>query len=167
MPTAHMTTMRRQQLALFCLLSCFLTGCAADQVNINPPAEPEPDYRTIIANNLRSSRLAPQKRADEPSSEFFDGTGNIFANPKKIGSVEIADSQRLELSNNGWAWMTCIRIQTGEPLGTFAIFISKGAIVDARRSISPDRCEEMIYRPLALQAHPEADHPKKRRRKKN
>jgi hypothetical protein len=154
---------------LLCLLGCFLAGCAADEGHINPPAEPEPDYRTIIANNLKSSRLAPQKRADESSSEFFDGTGNIFANPKKIGSVEIADSQRLELTNIGWAWMTCIRVQTGQPLGTFAIFISKGAIVDARRSISPDRCEEMNYRPLDLQAHPEAkpDHPKKRPRKNN
>jgi hypothetical protein len=63
--------------------------------------------------------------------------------------------------------MTCIQAEGGEINGTFAIFISENAIVDARRSFLTDRCEGLNYQPLDLRP-PEANRAvKKRRRESN
>ncbi len=62
--------------------------------------------------------------------------------------------------------MTCIQVQ-GEINGTFAIFISGNAIVDARRNVLIDGCEGLNYQPLDLRP-PEADQAlKKLRRESN
>jgi len=147
-------------------LTAMLAGCAGGLASYEPPAEPAPNYREIIAKNLMSPRLTPvitTKPTDAATDSFFDDKGNIFLDPKKIGLVEIADSQRREVSTIGWAWMTCIRLSGGETNGTYAIFVSGGAIVEARRSVLTDRCEEFNYQPLDLKPL-ETNRPIKKRR---
>jgi hypothetical protein len=169
----------RVQIILVCL-GGFLANCAGSLHSVAPPIEPEPNYRAIIAKNLRSPRVpsteptrpttptAAETVAATVNSNFFDERGNIFLDPKKIGSIKIADSQRREFHNVfGWTWMTCIQAEGGEINGTFAIFISENAIVDARRSVLTDRCEGSNYQPLDLRP-PEANRAvKKRRRESN
>jgi hypothetical protein len=157
-PTAHTASMRAQ-IALVCL-GGFLGSCAESVPSLDPPIDPAPNYRAIIAKNLRSSRVTPpsdprlktpEGAASAVGINFFDERGNIFSDPKKVGSIEVADSQRQELNDAfGWTWMTCIRAQGGEINGTFAVFISGNAIVDSRRSILTDRCEGLKYQPLDL-----------------
>jgi hypothetical protein len=161
---AHIAPMR-SKIALACL-TAMLAGCAGGLASYEPPAEPAPNYREIIAKNLMSPRLTPvitTKPTDAATDSFFDDKGNIFLDPKKIGLVEIADSQRREVSTIGWAWMTCIRLSGGETNGTYAIFVSGGAIVEARRSVLTDRCEEFNYQPLDLKPL-ETNRPIKKRR---
>ncbi len=157
----------RVQIVLVCL-GGLLANCAGSLSSVDPPVEPEPNYRAIIAKNLRSPRVTPTTTVTANDDyNFFDERGNIFSDPKKIGSIKIADSQRREFNNTlGWTWMTCIQVQ-GEINGTFAIFISGNAIVDARRNVLTDGCEGLNYQPLDLRP-PEADQAlKKLRRESN
>jgi hypothetical protein len=160
---AYIASMR-VQIILVCL-GGFLANCAGSLSSIDPPIEPEPDYRAIIAKNLRSPIVTPV--AATVNSNFFDERGNIFLNPKRIGSIEIADSQRRVFHNtSGWTWMTCIQAQGGEINGTFAIFIAGNTIVDARRAVLTDRCEGLNYHPLDLRP-PEANQAVKKRRRES
>ncbi len=163
---AHIASMRAQ-IVLVCLVG-LLANCAGSLSPVAPPIEPEPNYQAIIAKNLRSPRATlttTVTAADE--YKFFDERGNIFLDPKKIGSIKIAVSQRRVFHNTyGWTWMTCIQVQ-GEINGTFAIFISGNTVVDARRNVLTDGCEGLNYQPLDLRP-PEADQAlKKRRRESN
>lgn len=154
----------RVQIILVCL-GGFLANCAGSPSSVDPPIEPEPNYRVIVAKNLRSPRA--ETVADTVNSNFFEERGNIFLDSKKIGSIEIADSQRREFHNTfGWTWMTCIQAQGGEINGTFAIFIAGNTIVDARRSVLIDRCEGLNYQPLDL-GPPEANQVAKKRRRES
>jgi hypothetical protein len=151
---AHITAMRRQ-IALAVLVE-LLASCAPGVVPYGDSSlEREPNFEAIITQNLRSPRTEPaetQKIADI-NSTFFSERGNIFSNPKKIGFVEIADSGRRVIDSTiGWTWMTCIRAQVGDTRGTYAIFISGNAIVDARNSVIPDRCDAFKYRPVDISA---------------
>jgi hypothetical protein len=160
---AYIASMR-VQIILVCL-SGFLANCAGSLSSVGPPIESEPNYRAIIAKNLRSPRAAIA--AETVNSNFFEERGNIFLDPKKIGSIEIADSQRREFHNTfGWTWMTCIQAQGGEINGTFAIFIAGNTIVDARRGVLSDRCEGLSYQPLDLRP-PEANQAAKKRRRES
>ena len=155
----------RSKIALACLTG-LLSGCVGGLASYEPPVEAAPNYREIIAKNLMSPRLTPvipSKPTDAATTPFFDDKGNIFLDPTKMGFVEIADSQRREVSTIGWAWKTCIRLSGGETNGTYAIFVSGGAIVEARRSVLTDRCEEFNYQPLDLKPL-ETNRPIKKRR---
>ncbi len=171
---AHIASMRAQ-IVLVCLVG-LLANCAGSLSPVAPPIEPEPNYQAIIAKNLRSPRATPTTTVAATVAEivgapdeykFFDERGNIFLDPKKIGSIKIAVSQRRVFHNTyGWTWMTCIQVQ-GEINGTFAIFISGNTVVDARRNVLTDGCEGLNYQPLDLRP-PEADQAlKKRRRESN
>ena len=162
---AHIASMR-VQIVLVCL-GGLLANCAGGLSPVAPPIEPEPNYRAIIAKNLRSPRVTPTTTVTATDeNKFFDERGNIFLDPKKIGSIKIANSQRREFFNTyGWTWMTCIQAQ-GEINGTFAIFISGNTIVDARRNVLADGCEGLNYQPLDLRP-PEADQALKKRGREN
>ena len=154
----------RVQIILVCL-GGFLANCAGSPYSVDPPPEPEPNYRAIVAKNLSSPRA--ETVADTANFNFFEERGNIFLDSKKIGSIKIADSQRREFHNTfGWTWMTCIQAQGGEINGTFAIFIAGNTIVDARRSVLIDRCEGLNYQPLDLRP-PEANQVAKKRRRES
>jgi len=154
----------RVQIILVCL-GGFLANCAGSPYSVDPPIEPEPNYRAIVAKNLSSPRA--ETVADTANFNFFEERGNIFLDSKKIGSIKIADSQRREFHNTfGWTWMTCIQAQGGEINGTFAIFIAGNTIVDARRSVLIDRCEGLNYQPLDLRP-PEANQVAKKRRRES
>ena len=158
----------RSKIALACLTG-LLSGCVGGLASYEPPVEAAPNYREIIAKNLMSPRLTPvipSKPTDAATTPFFDDKGNIFLDPTKMGFVEIADSQQWEVSTIGWAWKTCIRLSGGETNGTYAIFVSGGAIVEARRSVLTDRCEEFNYQPLDLKP-PETNRPIKKRRRES
>jgi hypothetical protein len=82
-------------------------------------------------------------------NELFNESGNIFADPKEIGPVEIADTQRQVMSASlGWTWMTCIKAQIGKAYNTYAIFIVGNSIVDARISVLADRCDDFHFQQL-------------------
>jgi len=156
----HISAMRRQ-IALAVLVE-LLASCAPGVVPYGDSSlEREPNYEAIITQNLRSPRTEPgvDQKIANINSTFFGERGNIFSNPKKIGFVEIADSGRRVINNTiGWTWMTCIRAQIGDTRGTYAIFISGNAVVDARLSIVADRCDGLNYRPLDFRT-PGTDEP--------
>jgi hypothetical protein len=126
----------------------FLTGCGVAPMSYESPLGAPPNYRSIIAENLRSPR-SPPLRASQSANELFNESGNIFADPKEIGSVEIADTQRQVMSASlGWTWMTCIKAQVGKAYNTYAIFIVGNSIVDGRISVLADRCDDFHFQQL-------------------
>ena len=126
-----------------------LFGCGASfaQPSANPPTQPTPNYRAIIAKSLKAKDTVTVG-VQSPATYFLD-RGGIFGPDAKLDHVEVSDSIKMvQTMYNGWAWQTCLRLNlNGKPV-TYAVFIAEGHIIDARSALAVDGCEKAQY--LAL-----------------
>ena len=103
----------------------FMRGKAVDP----PPAEPPPDVRQLVRNNLEAVFVA----ASNPR--------NVRVTPP----LHVA---------NGLGWSACVRADltsaTGRPLGpeTYRVTISGGVIIDRRRAEDDDNCRSESFEPI-------------------
>ena len=97
---------------------------------VDPPsAEPPPDVRQLLRNNLDSVFVAA-------------------SNPR---GVQVSPPRH---APNGAGWTACVRAELtsvmGRPLGseTYRITIGNGAIVDRRHAESDDSCTSESFEPI-------------------
>ena len=117
------------------------------QPSANPPTQPTPNYRAIIAKSLKAKDTVTVA-GQSPATYFLD-RGGIFGPDAKLDHVDVSDSIKMvQTMYNGWAWQTCLRLNlNGKPV-TYAVFISEGRVVDARSALAIDSCEKAQYVPL-------------------
>src|SRR5262245_37188067 len=109
-----------------------LGGCSASEIAQNWPSGPvpdlsEPNYRRIVADNIRS----------------------IFPKETPPGELEISGVRMVE-HLKGPAWITCLKIDARGHPQHYAIFIQGGKIIDSRASIVVDHCQKEFYGPFEL-----------------
>jgi hypothetical protein len=103
----------------------FMRGKAVDP----PPAEPPPDVRQLLRDNLESVFVAA-------------------ANPR---DVRVTPPLHLP---NGLGWTACVRAEltsaTGRPMGseTYRVTISGGVIIDRRLAEDDDNCPSESFEPI-------------------
>ena len=123
-----------------------LFGCGVSfaQPGANPPTQPTPNYRAIIAKSLKAKDTVTAG-VQSPATYFLD-RGGIFGPDAKLDHVEVSDSIKMvQTMYNGWAWQTCLRLNlNGKPV-TYAIFIADGHVIDARSALAIDGCEKAQY----------------------
>jgi hypothetical protein len=104
-----------------CAMSGFLPDWLSEDV-----AGPEPAYRFIIANRLKS----------------------IIGDPDRAGTLAISVPRRVT-SLKGASWLTCIRVHKFPLLPRYyAVFIQRDQIVDSRLSVLIDQCELQAFKPF-------------------
>jgi hypothetical protein len=122
-------------------------GASSAQTGANPPTQPTPNYRAIIAKSLKAKDTVTVG-GQSPATYFLD-RGGIFSPDAKLDHVEVWDSIKMvQTMYNGWAWQTCLRLNlNGKPV-TYAVFIAEGHVIDARSALVIDSCEKAQYVPL-------------------
>ena len=120
-------------------LAVMLGGCSGSEIVQNwasAPASdpPHPDYRRIVANNIR--KIFP---------------GQALAGDLEISGVRLVDHL------TGPAWLTCLKLDAHGHPQEYALFIQGDKIIDWRAGVVMDQCYKETYTPL--QAAPEAKKP--------
>jgi hypothetical protein len=138
------SSMRQRQqdrlAARACILAlAFVLGsCSGSEMVQNwgsaPASDPQPDYRRIVANNIRK----------------------IFPGQALAGELEISGA-RLVDHLKGPAWLTCLKLDARGHPQEYALFIQGDKIIDWRSGVVMDECYKETYTPL--QAVPEAKKP--------
>src|ERR1700692_3475605 len=96
---------RKIALLAFAIVTGGLPGCAyvlaAEDL---APIEREPDYRRIISQNLElGKRSKAMKNLTLCSSPDSDSTGcSIFANPERLGEIQISGIRQVRHITKGW-----------------------------------------------------------------
>jgi hypothetical protein len=121
---------RRQVRVLAPLLAALLGGCSLTQYlpdrSAGEAANPEPQYRYIVANQL-DQVLSHRNRIDR----------------MRISAPRFVDSLI------GAAWLVCLEVESYPAAPRHhAVFIQRERIVEARLSVMIDRCEEQSYAPF-------------------
>jgi hypothetical protein len=114
-------------------LAVTVAGCSGSELvqNWTPsgPAPaldlPQPDYRRVVADNLKF----------------------IFPKPDSLGDVEISGA-RLVDHLKGPAWITCLKLDAHGKPQHYAVFIQDGKIIETRAGIVIDQCHKETYTPL-------------------
>jgi hypothetical protein len=111
-----------------------LGGCSGSEVmqNWTPPLAPDlpqPDYRRIVAENIKV----------------------IFPATPVTGDLEIS-GVRLVDHLKGPAWLTCLKLDAHGKPQQYAIFIQDNKIIDSREGIVIDQCYKQTYTPLVITA---------------
>jgi hypothetical protein len=105
--------------------ACSVSGLLPDWTSVDV-AGPEPAYRFVIANDLKT----------------------IVGDPAKAGTFEISGSRRMS-SLKGASWLVCVRAQNFPLLPRYyAVFLQGEHVVDSRLSVLIDQCEMQSYRPF-------------------
>jgi len=109
-----------------------LNGCSASEFVQNWPGGPvpdlsEPNYRRIVADNIRS----------------------IFPKENPPGEFEISGLRMVE-HLRGPAWLTCLKIDARRNPQLYAVFIQNDRVIDARASVVVDQCQKENYGPFDL-----------------
>lgn len=119
-------------------------GVSSAQSSANPPTQPTPNYRAIIAKSLKAKDTVTVG-GQSPATYFLD-RGGIFGPDAKLDQVEVSDSVKMvQTMYNGWAWQTCLRLKlNGKPV-TYAVFIAEGHVIDARSALAIDGCEKAQF----------------------
>ncbi|HXX25675.1 MAG TPA: hypothetical protein VEJ40_03350 [Pseudolabrys sp.] len=125
-----------------------LYGCVSSvaQQGGTPPTQPTPNYRGIIARNLK----AKEDFVDPTNinATYIESRGGIFPSTAKVDSVQISDSIKMvQTMYHGWAWQTCLKANVNGAAVTYAVFISGNRLVDARSAIIVDNCDKAHYDP--------------------
>lgn len=132
-PRAPAGSLNRQcrGLGLLAGLAVLLAGC----VTTAPPAqftlEPEPDYKTLIADNLAT----------------------LFQNVASVSALTVSPPGLTVFSGQA-AWRVCLRANvtgvTGASIGTrvFVVYIRNRKILDRRAAAETDKCDGEKYEPL-------------------
>jgi hypothetical protein len=119
-----------------------LGGCSASDIVQNwPPSSsvsdlPEPDYRRIVAANIKA----------------------IFPGEAATRDLEISGVRRVD-HLKGPAWLTCLKLDAHGKPQQYAIFIQDDKIIDSREGIVIDRCYKQTYTPLDIDATTAAKKP--------
>ena len=115
------------------VLALALGGCGSARVASSPPPDPEPPYRTIIAERLDS----------------------LFAQDAQMRAVSISGIRRGS-TPAGPEWRVCLRgtsnAATGGHVGTrtYVVFINRrNEITDRRLARPEDGCDQESYERLA------------------
>jgi hypothetical protein len=125
-------------------------GCVSTSSSSIDAPTPAPNYRAIIAKNLKAKPGSGDPR-DPSVPTYFTDRGGIFREDKNIENAEVSDAIRMVQTNFlGWAWETCIRLNAANSPATYAVFISDGRVVDARAANPTDNCESGNYAPLEI-----------------
>ncbi len=105
------------------LVSVALAGCSElASTTGEPESGPEPSYREVIANYLKKTFK------DYPSYEAFE-----ISDPRWVHSF------------HGWNWLTCVRFQDRGRRRTYALFLDRSEIFDARYAVQTDQCGMQAY----------------------
>lgn len=109
------------------LVAAVLAGCSglASTNGETAASAPDPSYREVIANRLRSTFK------DYASYDLFE-----ISDPRWVHSVQ------------GWSWLTCVRFQDHGHRRTYALFLKANAITDARYAVQTDDCDTPAYSPF-------------------
>jgi hypothetical protein len=107
-----------------------LGGCSGSELvqNLAPSSVadlPQPDYRRIVANNIKT----------------------IFPAQADLGDLEIS-GVRLVDHLKGPAWLTCVKLDAHGKPQQYAVFIQDNKIIDSRAGIVIDQCYKQTYSPL-------------------
>ena len=146
---SHRLSSRTPSAKIALTVVVLLYGCVASaaQQSGTPPTQPTPNYRGIIAKNLKAKDEF--KEGAESSVTYFETRGGIFASKAKIDGVEVSDSIKMvQTMYHGWAWQTCLKANVNGAAVTYAVFISGNHLVDARSAIVVDNCDKAHYEPL-------------------
>ena len=104
---------------------CSISGLLPDWTSTDV-AGPEPAYRFVIANDLKT----------------------IVGDPAKAGTFAISGARRVD-SLKGTSWLVCIRTQNFPLLPRYhAVFMQREHVVDSRLSVLIDQCELQSYSPF-------------------
>lgn len=109
---------RTLALALLTLASC---GELAQTSEATPPG-PEPPYVPLVANHLRTVLV---------NRSFYDG-------------FEISGLRWVH-SIGGWNWLACVHFRDHGRPRSYALFIQRDTVVDARYAVETDTCESQTY----------------------
>jgi hypothetical protein len=104
-----------------------LTACTAIPPALDDPAEPEPDYGRIVAQNVNAT----------------------FANAHKLSRVEISGLRRV-FYTRGWSWIACLRFEADNHLRTHAFFIQGNRVIESRYAVQSDECGAQQYAPFDM-----------------
>lgn len=108
-------------------------------------AQAAPDHKSVIQFYLRAKVGQKLPVYESPAG----GPGTFFGNPKRFGHIELSPPIRVQHPLAGWSWMTCFRsLPPGQKPSDYAVFIVDSAVVDVRRSVVTDNCENRAYEPL-------------------
>ena len=110
-----------------------LGGCSGSELvqNLATPLSdlPQPDYRRIVAANIKA----------------------IFPAQAEVGDPEIS-GVRLVDHLKGAAWLTCVKVDAHGRAQQYAVFIQGDRIIDSRVGIVLDQCYKQTYTPLETAA---------------
>jgi hypothetical protein len=110
-----------------------LGGCSGSELvqNLGAPVSDltQPDYRRIVAANIKA----------------------IFPAPAEVGDLEIS-GVRLVDHLKGPAWLTCVKVDAHGNPQQYAVFIQGDKIIDSRAGIVLDQCYKQSYTPLETAA---------------
>jgi hypothetical protein len=87
-----------------------------------PELAPDPSYRDVIANRLKTTFK------DYSSYEAFE-----ISSPRWVHSFQ------------GWAWLVCVRFRAQGRNRTYALFVNGSNIIDARYAVKTDECGTQAY----------------------
>ena len=87
---------------------------------------PEPDYRRIVADNVKI--LFPQA---------------------SLGDLEIS-AVRMVDHLKGQAWLTCLKLDAHGAAQYYAIFIQAEKVIDSRAGVIADQCHKQVYSPFEM-----------------
>lgn len=107
-------------------------GCSGSELvqNLESPSLtdlPQPDYRRIVAANIKT----------------------IFPAQATLGDLEIS-GVRLVDHLKGPAWLTCVKLDAHGTPQQYAVFIQGDKVIDSRAGIVLDQCYKQTYTPLEI-----------------
>jgi len=103
------------------LLTLPCCGELAQTSEVMPPG-PEPPYVPLVANHLRTVLV---------NLSFYDG-------------FEISGLRWVH-SIGGWNWLACVHFRDRGHRRTYALFVERDAVVDARYAVETDACESQAF----------------------
>jgi hypothetical protein len=114
-------------------LTILLAACSGSELVQNLGAavsdSPQPDYRRIVASNIKS----------------------IFSAQTDVSDLEIS-GVRLVDHLKGPAWLTCLKLDAHGKAQEYAVFIQGDKIIDSRAGVVMDQCYKETYQPFAASA---------------
>jgi len=134
-----------RQLALGFFAGYALAGCTATMAAAQAGRPAPPDTKAIVLRYLHSQPVPPA------GADLGKGPGNLFADPKKLGLVELSPPSLVQHPMLGWTWVACLRTHPdGQSAHDYALFISGKRIQDARLSVATDHCAARKYEVLGV-----------------
>jgi len=102
-------------------------------------------------SSIALPREDPSGSGDDPASTklIADYLKGSFKDHAAYEAFEISGARWVH-SLKGWSWLTCVRFQDHGRARRYAVFISKGAVVDGRYAVESDACDAQTYAPFPV-----------------